>query len=73
MNVLYPRGEKEWDGKFSYDSYLDFTSCAKKEILLEFSDQIEKLVSLKLNTKKMNNHFDELIKDLIENYIELLK
>ena len=73
FNVLYPRGQKEWDEKFSYDSYLDFTSCAKKEILLEFSDQIEKLVSLKLNTKKMNNHFDELIKDLIENYIELLK
>ena len=73
LNILYPRGEKEWDGKFSYDSYLDFTNAAKKETILQFAEQVEKLISLKKSTRKLNNQFDELLKDLIENYIELLK
>lgn len=67
-NIVYPRGDVDWEGNYGPNDYLDFKNSVPSNILLQFAEQVEKLVSLKSSTKKINSQFDELISDLIESY-----
>ena len=67
-DIVFPRGDVDWDGNYGPNDYLDFKNSAPSNILLQFAEQVEKLVSLKSSTKKINSQFDELVSDLIESY-----
>lgn len=65
-NEIYVHGETDWQGNYSVDSYLDFVDISSKKIILQFAEQVEKLLSLKKSTKIINTQFDKLIDELIE-------
>jgi len=74
LNVLYPRGEPDWNGDYPIDeSYLDFKNNYSKNVILKFADQVEKLVSLKKTNQRINKQFDLMIFELIQDNKSILK